>query len=134
MYALVCTRTNISQVVLRVLSKFMVDHGCEHYCAVKSIYRYLQRTFEYFIFHHSNVPRDQLLVNIQGYVDFYWGGDVDRRRSTSTYALQHYVGTISQIKKQQAMVSLSTIKVKYMESIHTCKDAICLMKLCLDQG
>ena len=71
-------------------------------------------------------------MDIQGYVDPDWVGDVDRRRSTSTYVFTIFGGAISWMIKQQAMVSLSTIEAEYMVATHAYKEAIWLKRLCSD--
>jgi hypothetical protein len=38
------------------------------------------------------------------------------------------------MSKRQAMVTLSTLEEDYMVATHACKEAIWLMKLCLEVG
>jgi hypothetical protein len=54
---------------------------------------------EYSIFYHNDVSGDPHLVDIQGYVDSDWVGDVDRRRSTSGYVFQLFGGVVSWMRK-----------------------------------
>jgi len=105
----------------------------EHWDEVKRVFRYFQGTSEYSIFYLSDVSRDQLSVNIQGYVDSDWAGDVDRRRSTSGsngYVFQLFGGAISWMSKRKPLVSLFIVKAKYMVATHVSKEAIWLKKLC----
>ena len=39
-------------------------------------------------------------LDIQGYVDSNWAGDVDRRRSTSAYVFTLFASAISWMSKQ----------------------------------
>jgi len=71
MYAMICTRPDITQAV-GVVSQFMTDLGKEHWNVVKRIIRYIKRT--------SNVELcfggSELIVN--GYVDSDFAGDLDK--------------------------------------------------------
>jgi hypothetical protein len=63
----------------------MASTGHEQWAAVKKVFIYLQGSFEYSIYYHSDVSGDLHVVDIQGYVDFDWERDVDIMRSTSRY-------------------------------------------------
>ena len=92
MYAMVCTRLDISQVV-GVLSRYMSNPGRAHWDAIKRVFRYLRGTSEYSICFHGT--RNKHSLDIRGYVDSDWVGDVDRRRSTSAYVFTLFGGAIS---------------------------------------
>ena len=78
MYAMVCTRPDISHVV-GVVSRYMNNPGKEHWMAVKWILRYLRGTTNQALcFGGSNIA-------LQGYVDVDMAGDRDNRRSTTGY-------------------------------------------------
>ena len=133
MYVMVCTRPNIAQAV-GVLSRFMANPGRVHWDAVKRVFRYLRGTSDYSICYHGNSSGFPHLVCIHGFVDSDWVGDIDSRKSTSAYAFTMFGGAINWMIKQQPMVSLSTIKDKYMDATHACKDSIWLRRLCFDIG
>lgn len=84
MYVIVCTIPNIAQVE-GILSWFMANPGCEHLAMMNRVFTDLRGTSEYSIRYHSDVWRDQHLINLQGYGDFNWVGDVYRRISTNKY-------------------------------------------------
>ena len=63
MFATICTRPDIAQAVGAV-SRYMVNHGGEHWKIVKSILRYIRGTFD---------------------VDLDFAGDLDKRKSTTDY-------------------------------------------------
>jgi hypothetical protein len=69
MYAMVCTRPNISHAV-GVVRIYMNNPGKEHWEVVKWILRYLRGTTTH---------------ELQGYADFDMTGDKDSRRSTTRY-------------------------------------------------
>jgi hypothetical protein len=65
-------------------------------------------------------------VYIHGFVDAYWAGDLDHRRSTSGYVFNLFGGEISWMSKQQAIVELSTTKDEYMAATHASKELVWL--------
>ena len=96
MYAMVCPRLDIAQAV-GVLSCYMSNLGRAHWDVVKRVFRDLQGTTEYLIYFHGIGNEHSL--DIRGYVDSDWVGDVDRRRSTSAYVFTLFGGAISWMSK-----------------------------------
>ncbi|GLJ29753.1 hypothetical protein SUGI_0587340 [Cryptomeria japonica] len=133
MYVMVCTRLDIAQAA-GVLSRYMSNPGRVHWDAVKRVFRYLKGTSEYSLCYHGNSVADMASLDIHGYVDSDWAGDIDSRRSTSAYVFTLFGGAISWMSKRQAVVALSTTEVEYMVATHACKEAIWLKRLCLDIG
>ncbi|XP_070003518.1 secreted RxLR effector protein 161-like [Nicotiana sylvestris] len=79
MYAMVCTRPDIAQVV-RVISRYMHNPGKEHWQGVKWILRYIHNTVDvWLVFEHEG---NQSIV---GYCDLDFAGDLDKRRPTTDY-------------------------------------------------
>jgi phosphoribosyl-AMP cyclohydrolase len=74
------------------------------------------------------------VLDIHGFVDADWAGDLDRRISTSGYVFNMFGGAISWMSKRQAVVALSTTKVEYMATTHASKEAIWLQILCSGIG
>jgi hypothetical protein len=70
------------------------------------------------------------VLDIQGFIDADWVGDMDRRRSTSEYVFNLFGGVVKWMSKRQVVVELSTTKVEYMEATHASKEAIWLHRLC----
>ena len=83
MYAMVCTRPDITHVV-GVLSKFMSNPRKEHWTVVKWVFKYLCGTSDYGLCYQGRLRLDKVL-DIRGFVDADWAGDLDQRRSTSGY-------------------------------------------------
>ena len=79
MYAMVCTRPDISHTV-GVVSRYMHNPGKDHWQAVKWILRYIHNTVDVgLVFEQKD---SQYLV---GYCDSDYAGDLDKRRSTTGY-------------------------------------------------
>ena len=74
------------------------------------------------------------MFEIHGFVDSYWAGDLDRRRSTSGYVFNLFGGAICWMRKRQAIVALSTTDAEYMATTHASKEAMWLQILCLGIG
>jgi ribonuclease HI len=86
MYAMVCTRPDIAHAV-GVLSRYMSKSGKEHWTAAKRVFRYLRGTTSYGLCYQGRLGLDRV-VDIHGFVDADWAGDLDRRRSTSGYVFR----------------------------------------------
>ena len=108
MYVMVCTRPDIAQAV-GVLSRFMSKPGKEHLTAVKRVFRYLSGTSDYGLCYQER-PGLYRVLDIHGFVDADWAGDLDQRRSTSGYVFNLFGGAISWTSKKQFVVALSTTK------------------------
>jgi hypothetical protein len=98
MYAMVCTRPNIAHAV-GVLSRYMSKLGKEHWTTVKRVFKYLHGTASYGLCYQGRLGLDRVL-DIHGFVDADWAGDLDRRRSTSGYVFNLFGGAISWMRKR----------------------------------
>jgi phosphoribosyl-AMP cyclohydrolase len=132
MYAMVCTRPDIAHAV-GVLSRYMSKPGKEHWTTVKRVFRYLCGTTNYGLCYQGRPGLDRV-VDIHGFVDADWAGDMDRRRSTSGYVFNLFGGEISWMSKRQVVVALSTTEVEYMATTHASKEAVWLQRLCSGIG
>lgn len=130
MYAMVCTRPDISQAVSMV-SRYMHDPGKTHWQAAKWILRYILGTTDHGLkFERSDVS-DSLVV---GYVDSDYAGDLDKRRSTTGYVFTMAGGPVSWRSTLQSTVALSTTEAEYMAVTEAIKEAIWLYGLVADLG
>ena len=111
MYAMVCTRPDISHAV-GVASRFMANPGREHWAAVKWVLRYLRGTSDYSITYRSSDN------SICGYVDSDFAGDLDKRRSTSGYVFTLAGGPICWMSKLQKTTVVSTTEAEYIVAYH----------------
>jgi hypothetical protein len=106
MYAMVCTRLKIAHAV-GFLSRYMSKLGKEHWTTRKRVFTYLRGTTHYGLCYQGRSGLDKV-VDIHGFVDAVWIGDLDRRRSTSGYVFNLIGGEISCMRKRQVVVALST--------------------------
>eukprot|EP00253_Pinus_taeda_P036535 PITA_36535 len=132
MYAMVCTRQNISHAV-GVLSRFMSKPGKEHWTGVKRVFRYLRGTSDYGLYYQGRPGLDTVL-DFRGFIDVDWVGDLDQRRSTSGYVFNLFGGAVSWMSKKQFVVALSTIEAEYMAATHASKEAVWLQRFCSSMG
>jgi len=73
-------------------------------------------------------------LDIRGFVDADWAGDLDQRRSTSGYVFNLFGGVVSWTSKKQSVVAPSTTKAEYMATTHASKEAVWLQRLCSNMG
>ena len=72
MYAMVCTRLDISHVV-GVLRRYMSKPGIEHWTTLKRVFRYLCGTIDHTICYQGRDGLDKV-VYVHGFVDANWIG------------------------------------------------------------
>ena len=130
MYAMVCTRPDISQAV-SVVSRYMHNPGKGHWQAVRWILRYLQNTLDVGLTFEQDESLGQCIV---GYCDSDYAGDLDKRRSTTGYLFTLAKAPVSWKSTLQSTVALSTIEVEYMTITEAVKEAIWLHGLLKDLG
>ena len=118
MYAMVCTRPDISHVV-SVVSRFMSNPGKIHWEAVKWIMRYLRGSTDVCL-----VFEGQKNCGVVGYVDSDYAGDLDKSRSLTGYIFTVFECTISWKATLQPTVALSTTEAEYMALIEAVKESI----------
>jgi len=63
-------------------------------------------------------------INVRGYADANWGGDVDTRKSTTGYVFVVNNGAISWTSRRQTTVALSTMEAEYMALSDSTREAI----------
>ena len=130
MYAMVCTRPDISHAV-SIVSRYMHNPGKEHWQAVKWILRYIYGTVDVGLKFERNKADGNHLV---GYVDSDFAGDLDKRRSTTGYVFTMAGGPICWRSTLQSTVALSTTEAEYMAVTEAFKEAIWLLGLTKDFG
>nr|GEU38202.1 retrovirus-related Pol polyprotein from transposon TNT 1-94 [Tanacetum cinerariifolium] len=91
--------------------------------AVKCILRYLKGTCNIGL----SFEKGRACPNgIVGYVDIDYAGDLDARKSLSSYIFSHRVSAISWYSSLQAITALSTTEVEYISSTEEVKEDIWL--------
>ncbi|CAL8992131.1 unnamed protein product, partial [Prunus brigantina] len=130
MYAMVCTRPDISQAV-SIVSRYMHNPGKGHWQAVKWILRYILGTVDVGLLFQQDKVTGQCVV---GYVDSNYAGDLDKRRSTTGFVFTIAGGPVSWRSILQSTVALSTTEAEYMAVTEAIKEAIWLQGLLDDLG
>ena len=130
MYAMVCTRPDLSQAVSMV-SRYMHNPGKGHWQAAKWILRYVHGTVDMGLVFQRDEKTVQPCI---GYVDSDYAGDLDKRRSMTGYVFTLAGGPVSWRSTLQATVALSTTEAEYMAVTEAFKEAIWLQGLLDDLG
>eukprot|EP00253_Pinus_taeda_P031985 PITA_31985 len=94
---------------------------------------YLRGTSDYGLCYQGRPGLDRVL-DIRGFVDVDWAGDMDQRISISGYVFNLFRGAISWMSKKQSVVALSTTEAEYMAATHARKEAVWLQRLCSSMG
>jgi len=113
MYDMVCTRLDIAQAV-GVVSTYMSNPGKEYWRAIKWILRYLNGNLDMTLCYGG--------MELLGYVDSDFMGDVDSRRST----IGLKSGALSLVSRLQKIIALSTMEAEYVAATEGCKELIWL--------
>ncbi|KAE8684184.1 Flotillin-like protein 1 [Hibiscus syriacus] len=130
MYAMVCTRPDISQAV-GVVSRYIHDPGKEHWQAVKWILRYILNTIDVGLVFQQDKQDGQCVV---GYCDSDYAGDLDKRQSTTGHVFTFAKAPVSWKSTLQSTVALSTTEAEYMAVTEAVKEAIWLQGLLGELG
>jgi len=101
------TRPNLSYVV-GVVSQFMQTPQKPHLDVVRHILRYIKHTLQCGIFYEA---KSQLQVH--GYTDANWVGNVLDRRSTNGFMFFFGSGAVSWSNKKQPTIALLSTEVEY---------------------
>jgi len=67
-------------------------------------------------------------VSLLGFCDANWAGDVDKRKSTSSFVFLLRGGAINSRSKKQASVALSTTEAEYVALSQATPEAIWLQE------
>jgi len=109
----------------------MHNPGKAHWEAVKWILRYLKRSANLgLVFDQHRADPGETV----GYVDADYGGDLDRRRSLSSYIFTLCGSAITWYSSLQAIAALSTTEAEYIAATEGMKEAIWLRGLASELG
>ena len=95
-----------------------------HLIVVKHILRYLRGIIHYVLKYEVNQK-----INLEGYVDSDWAGNVIDRKSTSGRYFSMGSGVISWFSRKQSYVALSTAEAEYAAPYLTSCEEVWLRKL-----
>jgi hypothetical protein len=124
-YLVTGTRPDIAVAVGEV-AKYSNNPGKQHWMAVKRILRYLKETINF------GINCDPKSIDLEGYSDADWAGDLDTRRSTTGYLFKLGGVPICWKSKRQPTVALSTAEAEYMALSMAVQTAIWIRKLLKD--
>jgi hypothetical protein len=125
MYLSVCTRPDISQAV-GALARYMAAPTTTHWQAAKGVLRYIAGT-----------PTNGITfsgLELNGYCDADYAGDIDSRRSTTGYVFTMGGGAISWSSRLQPTVAASTTEAEYMAAAYAIKEGLWLRTLLSELG
>jgi hypothetical protein len=111
------TRPDIAQAV-GVLSRYRCNPTTAHWNAALRVLVYLRDTKEKVLVLGSNPD-----VELNGYVDADFAGDLDNRFSTSGYVFYVFGGAVSWASKKQSSVATSTVQAEFMAASLAIKEA-----------
>ena len=103
-YAMKCTRCDITHA-LGVLRKYISKPGNQLQTNVNRVLVYLWGTTYYAILYQGR-PRLDRVIDVHGFVDVDWVGDIDCGISTSGYVFNLFGGAISWMSKRHDVVAL----------------------------
>jgi len=119
------------QFSVNLVAQFSGNPGIPHLEAAKCILRYLKGTqnFSLILGQHG---RDA--VDIVGWTDSDWAGDVDSRRSVGGFVFDVAGGCVSWSSKKQVSVATSSVEAEYVASANATKEAVWLRTLLKEVG
>ena len=124
-YLVTGTRPDIA-VAVGETAKYSNNPGKQHWMAVKRILRYLKETINF------GIECNPKSIDLVGYSDADWAGDLDTRRSTTGYLFKLGGVPICWKSKRQPTVALSTAEAEYMALSMAVQTAIWIRKLLKD--
>ncbi len=129
-YAMTISRPDLATSV-GILSKFMSKPGQSHWKAAKRVLRYIKGSLNVGLKFDAS---DQKSVDVIGFTDADWAGDIVERKSTSGYVFQICGGTVSWRSKRQEIVALSSTEAEYVALSFAAQELMWLRSFLNDLG
>lgn len=120
------SRPDIAYAV-NVVSRYVNDPGSSHVTAVKRILRYLINSKDISIVYKGN-------IELVGYSDSDFAGDLDTRKSNTGYIFLMNGGPVTWSSRKQNTVALSTTESEYMAASEAAKEILWLRQFLYDIG
>ena len=120
MYAMVCTRPDLSQAI-SIVSRYMHAPEKQHWQAMRWILRYIYGTVDIGLQFTKN---DSQGLHLIGYVNSDFAGDLNKRRSTTGYLFTLAGAPVCWRSILQSTVALSTTEAEYMAATEAIKEVI----------
>ena len=130
MYIMICTRPNVAHAI-SVASRYMSNHGKEHWNALKWILKYLKGSVDVGL-HFGGGGWSRGDVALRGYCDSDYAANLDNMKSQSGYIFTLYGTTISWKPNLQSVVALSTTEAEYISLTEAAKEALWLQGILQD--
>lgn len=128
MYSMVGTRPDLAHAV-GVISRFMSRPLKEHWLAVKWVMRYIKGTVDTKL---SFKTKGEFVI--RGYCDSDYGGDLDRRKSTTGMVFTAGGNTVSWRSSLQKVVALSSTEAEYIALSEAVKGGVWLKRFAESWG
>ena len=113
-------RPDLSHATIVILSRYRKNHVEEHWKQIKHVMCYVKGTLDYSLcFNGYN-------LQLQGYTDADWQGDLDDRKFTSGYIFTLAGGAISWCSRKQNSVALSSMEAEYIAASEAAKEGVWL--------
>jgi len=119
MYAMVCTRPNISYTV-GVVAHYVSAPGHIYIKAVKCIYCYLCGTLDYKLVYYATEDQNEPVI----YLDSDWAGDCNDHKSITGFVTCLSGGAITWALHKQACISTSSTEAKFIAAATRCQEAL----------
>jgi hypothetical protein len=120
---LTCTRPYILYEV-GLVSRFMETSTMTHVKALKWILRYIKGTIDFGLFYSYSTSFD-----LVGYSDNDWAGDIDDRKSTTSFFFYMEDTVFTWNSKKQFIITLSTCEAEYIATTTCICHSIWLRRL-----
>ena len=127
MYAMLGTRPDLAYAV-STLGRFSSDPSAKHAGALQRVLRYLRHT-QYHGLVFQDIRGSNKEVEILGYSDSDWAGNIDTRRSTTGYVFVLGGVAISWKSRRQATVARASTEAEYIAVTEAASEAIWLRRL-----
>ena len=131
MYVTTTFRPDIAYAVSQV-AQFCENPGRPHWTAVKRIMAYLKGTLNHGIVFGKKEEEEAL--QLYGYTDADYAGDLDHRRSTTGYIYKLNGGPVAWCSRRQQCTAMSTTEAEYVAASETAKEATWLRRILNDVG
>ena len=130
MYAMLCTRLDVSYYALSMTSRFQSDLGECHWIAVKNILKYLRRTKDIIWIYGGQ--EGELVIS--GYTDARFQFDLDDFRSQSGFVFCLIGGVVRWRSSKQDNVVDSTTEAEYIAASDASKEAVWIQNFVFKLG
>jgi Reverse transcriptase (RNA-dependent DNA polymerase)/gag-polypeptide of LTR copia-type/Integrase core domain/GAG-pre-integrase domain len=128
LYIATTTRPDIS-AAMSILCRRVSKPRQRDWTAVKQVLRYLKQTIHLKLEISAHTD-----LNLAGYVDADWAGDISDRKSTSGYLFQLGSNLVSWSSKKQVSVALSSTEAEYVSAAQASQEVLWLRQLLNDIG